>query len=93
MHWPKHTNMQEVPCTQVYALHTMATLFNNHPLGYISSSGTLFIATYVRMIVVWSVYHCVTFLVCVLCQSVHSLNHLYIMQLESFLEICYGNAL
>ena len=26
---------QEVPCTQWYALHTMATLYNNH--SYISS--------------------------------------------------------
>ena len=29
---------QEVPCTQLYSLHNMATLFNNHP--YISSSDT-----------------------------------------------------
>ena len=28
--------MQEVPCTQWYTLHTMATLFNNHP--YISAT-------------------------------------------------------
>ena len=44
---------QEVPCTQWYALHSMATLFNNHP--YISSSGTpvgtKFTATYVGIVV------------------------------------------
>ena len=44
---------QEMPCTQWYALHNMATLFNNHP--YISSSGTpvgtKFTATYVGMVV------------------------------------------
>ena len=46
---------QDVPCTQWYALHNMATLFNNHP--YISSSGNLvaqlqiYTATYVGMVV------------------------------------------
>ena len=44
---------QEVPCTQWYALHNTATLFNDH--SYISSSGTLvgtkFIATYARKVV------------------------------------------
>ena len=43
---------QDMPCTP-YALHKMATLFNNHP--YISSSGmpvsTKFTATYVGMVV------------------------------------------
>ena len=31
-----NVHKQEVPCTQWYALHNLATLFNNHP--YISSS-------------------------------------------------------
>ena len=32
--------------------------------------------------VLWSAYHCVAFLVCVLCQPVHSLIHLYISQIS-----------
>ena len=43
----------EVLCTQLYTLHSAATLFNNYP--YISSSsmpvGTKFTATYVGMVV------------------------------------------
>ena len=43
---------QEMPYTQWYTLHNMATLFNNHP--YISSSGTpvgtKFTAAYVGMV-------------------------------------------
>ena len=58
IHWlTKYTNKKCHACTQWYALHNMATLFNNY--SYISSSGTSvgtkFTATYVAML--WSAYH------------------------------------
>ena len=72
---------QEVPYTQWYELHNMATLFNNHP--YISSRGTSvgtkFTATYNRddCWIMWACYGvhitvCPALHVFVLCQPVHS---------------------
>ena len=78
---------QEVPCTQWYAVHTMATLFNNHP--YISSSkfsaNWRATATYVGIVVelCGHVMECIS-----LCawhflffyyvsQCIHALNHPY----------------
>ena len=40
--------------------------------------------------VLWMAYHCVAFLVCVLCQPVHSLIHPYISQI-SFQKSFYGD--
>ena len=58
---------QEVPCTQWYALHTMATLFNNHP--YISTSGMPVGNKFTNVIIKFTN---VALLVCVLvCQCIH----------------------
>ena len=83
---------QEVPCTQLYALHTMpASLFNNHP--YISSSK--FSPTGMPLLLmqgwllnnvacmVWSAYHCVHGTSCLCALSASAF--IYIIFLEIFL--------